>query len=244
MQRTTRLAGLDCRVLQQTDGPPTAAVVLAHGYGAPGDDLVGLTEMLWQLAPALSTVRFVYPAAPLSLEAMYGGGARAWWNIDMLQVQRLAAADPNALREFRKLEPEGMPAARAAMLKLVDELSVQTGLGLGQLVLGGFSQGAMLTTDVALRLPEAPRALVTLSGTLLLEDAWRAKARARAGLRVFQSHGRRDPILRFDAAELLRDLLVEGGLTVDFHPFDGGHEIPLGVLRSLAAFLTAATKST
>src|SRR5436309_2302056 len=81
-----------------------------------------------------------------------------------------------ALREFRKAEPEGMAKARAMMLKLVDELVAQTGLPLGKIVLGGFSQGAMISTDVALRLEEAPRALAILSGTLLIEDAWRAKA--------------------------------------------------------------------
>src|SRR5437763_8486057 len=104
-----------------------------------------------------------------------------------------------------------MAKARAMVLKAVDEVLTQTGLPCSKLLLGGFSQGAMVTTDVALRLPERPAALAILSGTLLTEDVWRAKAKARAGLPIFQSHGRMDPILRFDAAERLRDLLTETG---------------------------------
>ena len=132
-----------------------------------------------------------------------------------------------------------MAKARAMMLKAIDELTAQTGLPMSKVVLGGFSQGAMIMTDVALRLPEAPAALAILSGTLLVEDVWRQKAKARAGLAVFQSHGRVDPILRFDAAERLRDLLTELGSPPEWVAFDGPHAIPLVVLRKLAQFLSA-----
>lgn len=234
-ERHATLGGLSCTVVQAKEGPPTAAVILAHGFGAPGDDLVGLHGALIQLCPALAQVRFVFPAAPLSMG--HGMEGRAWWMIDFATIEKLNRGDLNALREFRKVEPAGMPAARAAMLKLVDDVAVQSKLPVGKLVLGGFSQGAMITTDVALRLPEAPLALVAMSGTLLLEEVWAKKAAARAGLPVFQSHGTHDMVLRYDAAELLTQLLTQGGLKVDFTRFEGGHEIPLVVLKNLANFL-------
>lgn len=234
----TELAGLQCRVLQEGDAKASACVVLCHGFGAPGDDLVGLYGELMESEPRLHGVRFVFPQAPLSLAALgYPPGSRAWWNIDFDEIQRLSAGDATAMREFRKREPLGMPEARAAVLKLVQEVLQSTGLPTNKLVLGGFSQGAMITTDVALRLEEPPAALVTMSGTLLIEDAWRPKAIARRGLRVFQSHGRQDPVLRFDAAQLLRDLYTQAGMLVDWHEFDGGHGIPLDVFRALGAFL-------
>ncbi len=237
----TELGGLACRVLQEGEEKPKACVVLCHGFGAPGDDLVGLYGELLELEPKLSGVRFVFPQAPLSLsEYGYPPGSRAWWNIDWEQIQRLSVGDPETLREFRKQEPPGMAQARQALLKLVNELTAQSGLSVGQLVLGGFSQGAMLTNDVTFRLEEPPRALVTMSGTLLLEDLWRKKAAARKGLRVFQSHGRQDPILRYDAALLLKGLYEEAGLQVEWHDFQGGHGIPLDVLQALAQFLGGA----
>ena len=62
------------------------------------------------------------------------------------------------------------------LMALVDELGRGTGLAPGRIVLGGFSQGAMVATDVALRLEEPPAALVVLSGTLLCQDEWRRRA--------------------------------------------------------------------
>jgi len=239
MQMITELGGLSCRALQEGDEKPRACVVLCHGFGAPGDDLVGLYDELLEQQPSLAGVRFLFPQGPLSLAAFgYPPGSRAWWNIDWEQIQRLSGGDPAAIREFRKREPDGMAAARAAMLKLVQEVLVQTALPMNRLVLGGFSQGAMITTDVTLRLEEAPAALVALSGTLLIEDTWRQKAKARTGLRVFQSHGRQDPVLRYDAALLLKELYEQAGMTVDWHDFDGGHGIPLEVLQALGKFLT------
>ena len=79
----TRLGSLTCRVIQDKGAAqaPDLTVVLCHGFGAPGDDLVGLVGPLLELEPALQTgVRFVFPEAPLALEE-YGGGARAWWRI-------------------------------------------------------------------------------------------------------------------------------------------------------------------
>ena len=234
----TTIAGLDVTVFQGAAGPPSAAVILCHGFGAPGDDLVGLAPELVRASPALASVRFYFPAAPLELSGFGFGDSRAWWMIDLAQLQRLQAQGAEAVREFRKVEPEGLPAARRALHALVQEVADQTGLPMQRVLLGGFSQGAMLATDVALRLEEAPGGLVVLSGTLLLEDTWRAKAKARAGLPVFQSHGRQDPILAFGAAEALRDLWQEAGATLEFVPFDGGHTIGPDAFGRLCDFLT------
>jgi phospholipase/carboxylesterase len=241
----TEIAGLSCVVFPEESSPdsgvsrspPRAVVVLCHGFGAPGDDLVGLHAELLHAAPSLASARFIFPQAPLSLAAQGYADGRAWWFIDMAKLQHLAVQSADAVKEFRRVEPEGMPKARAMMLKLVDDVCAATGVGINKVILGGFSQGAMLATDVALRLPEAPRALVALSGTLLMEDVWAKKAKARAGLPVFQSHGEQDPVLAFSAATALKDTLVAGGLAVEFHRFRGGHGIPGEVLNALAAFL-------
>lgn len=232
----TQMAGLDVEIFQQTSGTPRGCVVLCHGFGASGHDLVGLAPYLVEKHPALADVRFVFPAGLLSLSELGWGDSRAWWMIDMAAIQQLQS-NPDALREFRKLEPDGMAAARKAVHALVMAVADTTKLPMSKIVLGGFSQGAMITTDVALRLEEAPAGLVTLSGTLLLEDTWRAKAKARAGLHVLQSHGRQDPVLPFVAAEWLAELMRDAGMQHEFVPFAGGHTIPDGVLQKLGTFL-------
>ncbi len=236
----TTLGTLDTHVFQAERGPPSLAVVLCHGYGAPGDDLVDLGAALVQQRPELSAVRFFFPAAPLELDLGFGD-SRAWWPIDMAKLVAAQAGGPDALRAFRNEEPVGLPDARKALLRLVDAVlrSTQPDLSPAQLVLGGFSQGAMLACDVALRLEDAPAGLALLSGTLLTEPVWKEKALRRAGLPVFQSHGRLDPILPFEGAEALRNLLREAGLAVTFVPFDDGHTIPRPAFTGLADFLVA-----
>jgi phospholipase/carboxylesterase len=220
------LGGLSCHVFPESDsGRPEGAVVLCHGFGAGGDDLVPLHGELLRLKPALARQRFIFPEAPLSL----GPGSRAWWMIDFASLERLD--------DFKSQEPEGMAHARSLLRKLIDEVSAQTKLPIGKIALGGFSQGAMLTTDVALRLEEQPRALAIMSGALLNENVWRAKAQARAGLKVMQSHGHEDPILPFQLGDDLREMLKGAGLAVDFVPFHGGHGIPLEALEKLSLLL-------
>jgi phospholipase/carboxylesterase len=239
---TTQIGGLTCRVFQQSDEPPTLAVVLCHGFGAPGDDLVSLAPELVRIAPRLARARFVFPAAPLSLSGMMPsamGDSRAWW---MLDLERLIAVrmgqGPDTPESLRAQIPDGLPAARKSLMGLAEAVLRAASLSPSQLVLGGFSQGAMLATDVTFRLEEAPAALVVLSGTLVAEPEWRVRAPRRRGLRVLQTHGSEDPILPFDNAEALRDLLTQAGLTVDFLPFPGGHTIPLEALQRLAQLLS------
>jgi phospholipase/carboxylesterase len=236
----TQLGSLDVVAVQlQSHLPPKGLVVLCHGFGAPGDDLLGLAESLVAQNPTLADVRFLFPQGPLSLGQWGFGDARAWWMIDFEKLDALKRAGGDALAQFRRIEPEGMAAARRQLTVSIAEAMNGTKLPYSKLILGGFSQGAMITTDVALRLEDAPAALVTLSGTLLLEEVWRARAKARSGLKVFQSHGRLDEVLPFEGATALHSLLTESGLDVEFRAFEGGHEIPRSVVSDLATFLGA-----
>lgn len=236
----TTLGSLRCTVFPEADTskPPRAMVVLCHGFGAPGEDLVGLHRELLAMKPSLSQARFIFPEAPLSLASMgMGESARAWWHLDMERIMRLQRVDAEAIEELEKSEPEGLPHARQLLLKLLDEVTTATGLPYSRVLLGGFSQGAMLTTDVTLRLEEAPLGLAILSGTLICKDTWTRRAKARAGLPVFQSHGTADAILPYSVAVSLKELLTASGLTVEFTSFEGGHGIPLAPLRNLSKYI-------
>jgi phospholipase/carboxylesterase len=235
------LGGLSCVVLDGAPEPgrPELAVVLCHGFGAPGEDLVGLgAEVVRQNPEIAARTRFVFPAAPLCLSGLGFGDSRAWWLIDVERImsQRM---QPEGMKRLREEIPEGMAKSRRLLLALLDELVRQTGLPYGRVVLGGFSQGAMLATDVALRLEEAPAALCALSGTLICESEWSKRAPLRKGLSVLQSHGRQDPLLPYTHAEALRDLLVDAGLSVDFLSFEGQHTIPLEAVARMGALLSA-----
>lgn len=235
--RRVRAANLDVVLGGGTDregGGTGPMLVLLHGFGAPGDDLVPLAR---QLAVDHS-VRFAFPAAPLALEAGPGAG-RAWWHIDMLELQ--TAVMNNDLETLTGRAPEGLAEARGAVEALLDALEKDHGAARETLVLGGFSQGAMLSTDVTLHAERPPAGLAILSGSLIAKDEWRPLMKARAGLPVLQSHGRSDPVLSYAIAEMLRQELTQAGLQVEFIPFNGGHGIPNGAVDGLARLVTRAT---
>ncbi len=211
-------------------------VVLCHGFGAPGDDLVPVGRAL----PAPSGTHFVFPEARLSLAEVLGmpqalvGPARAWWPIDMERLEK--AMRGGDVRDMSREVPEGLSESRAALLSLLDALAAE-GIGSERVVLGGFSQGAMLATDVALRDPRPLAALVIWSGTLICENEWLPLMASRKDLPVYMSHGEDDPILPFSLAKNLEGELTKAGITVQFRAFRGGHAIPPPVLSDVAALL-------
>ena len=231
--RERTLGGLRVRFAGGTDGQGGGngpMVVLLHGFGAPGTDLVPLSLTLGEGR----ATRFAFPEAPLALDAF--GGGRAWWMVDLVELQAALAAGRE--RDLSGSLPAGVESSRAAVLAMLDDLCTQLGVPSERIVLGGFSQGAMLACDVALRDPRPLLGLVVMSGTMLAQCQWTPLMPSRAGLPVLQSHGRFDPLLPFSVAERLRGALTEAGLDVHWSPFDGGHEIPRSVLTAAAHFLS------
>lgn len=199
------------------------AVVLLHGWGAPGDDLVDLAGVLAQ-----PRTRFFFPVAPLPEV----GGGRAWWHLDAADRPRHAGADdapatapphPQLLRVRTAIQG----VLRTIRTKFVPET----------LILGGFSQGAMLSLDVAVQGEPAVDRVVALSG-LLLQDSLAAMGAARAKRPpVLLAHGEDDQVVPFRAGELARTLLTRAGFPVTFRPFAGGHTIPAETIDHVRAFL-------
>ena len=220
------LAGLTARIVDRSKSETPTTVVLLHGIGAPGDDLVSLADVID--AP----VRFVFPEAPLELGGLYGD-SRAWWLLDLARLEEELRR--GAPRDRRNEIPDGLPAARTQVLRLLEQ--VESRLPTSKLVLGGFSQGAMLSLDVALHRDKPPDALILMSGTLLAASEWQPRMPKLRGLPVLQSHGRADGLLPFGIAEVLRDQLRAAGAAVEWHDFVGGHEIPMTVLAAATRFV-------
>lgn len=238
--REEQLGGLRTRVTGGTDeqgGGRGPLVLLLHGFGAPGDDLVSLADVL-HVPPS---TRFVFPEAPFSLS--FGPrDARAWWLIDMarMQADRMAGR----VRDLSQDIPKGLAPARETMLAFLKEVEHKFGADPRKTILGGFSQGAMLSCDVMLRAVQPYAGLIQLSGTLLATQEWAPLLQKRKNLPVFQSHGMQDEILPYVGAERLRDTLTQAGLAVEWHSFRGGHEIPRAVLQRLGPFITKAVTQT
>lgn len=236
-----RVGSLTCVLVQGDAKPPKNVVVLCHGFGAPGDDLVTLgLEMMRMKETLRSETLFVFPEGPLSLAQQGMPEGRAWWLIDTARLAAIQRGDVEGAKRSLKEIPPGLEPARKAFSEMVDALVAKTKVPLKRFVFGGFSQGAMITTDYVLRMKENPAGLALMSGTLLNEDEWKKLAPARKGLRVVQSHGMQDPLLSYANAEALRDLLEAAGTKHFFVPFPGGHTITVEVLEKVAALVETA----
>jgi phospholipase/carboxylesterase len=209
------------------DGP---VIILLHGFGASGDDLVPLAEVI----DVPAKTRWLFPEAPLSLNMGFGD-SRAWWIIDFARIQ--ADREAGRIRDLSVEVPQGLALARERFLAFLKELPRQLPIDYKKTVIGGFSQGAMLTCDAVLQTDYPFAGLVQLSGNLLAKEVWTPLMPARKGLPVFQTHGTQDDILPCIGAERLRDVLTTSQLAVEWHSFRGGHEMPYSVLHQLGGFL-------
>lgn len=239
-QTIQTFASLRCRIFDQLEEgeSPERAVVLCHGFGAPGDDLATFGPDLLAASPRLAKrCRLYFPEAPIDLGPMGLPGGRAWWPINMQ-----ALGEMHQTRDFSQLtevEPPGMAEATAQYAEAVAAIQKADGIQESQLVLGGFSQGAMINTNLVLQNQLTPDLLVLFSGCLLAGERWRQQAASHSGCSVLQSHGNQDTVLPFSAAEALRDLLVENGFDVSFEAFSGPHTIPMGILQQLVERLSS-----
>jgi len=203
-----------------------AAVVVLHGWGAPGDDLVPIARALRRPG-----VRFFVPAGPLPEI----GGGRAWWHLD--PNTRPPHADSDQQPAGFQPNPAVL-AARAAVQALIG--TVVERYAPASVALVGFSQGAMLSIDVALAGTPGVDRVVAMSSVLLMDSVSALAAPRATKPRFFLSHGRRDPVLPFAGGVRAKDLLETHGFAVTFRPFDGGHEIPPPVLAEVDRFLFPA----
>ena len=166
--------------------------------------------------------------------------ARAWWLLDLDSLETAVRA--GCFEVLTASNPPGLEGARKAVVGVLDELMQSYEIGSERIVLGGFSQGAIVACDVALHDARPLAGLVLMSGTLMAEDAWTARMPDRVGLRVLQSHGSDDTLMPLELSERLRDLFVAAGLPVEWVPFRGGHSVPRTVLTRLEAFLACVAR--
>jgi phospholipase/carboxylesterase len=200
-----------------------SAVVVLHGWGAAGDDLVPLAEALNRPG-----VRFFVPAAPLPEM----GGGRAWWHLD--PNTRPPHAYSDQVPAGFQPTPDVL-AARAAVQALIATIIERHAPASVALV--GFSQGAMLAIDVALAGAPLVDRVAALSSVLLVDSVPALTAPHATRPRFLLSHGRQDPVLPFAGGSRAKELLEQHGFSVTWRPFDGGHEIPRPVLADVDRFL-------
>ncbi len=189
--------------------------MLHHGRGTDERDLRGLADLL----DPRGRLQVVTPRAPLVLP----GSAGYHWYL----VPRVGHPDPDSFH-----------AARRALAELHDGLWAETGVEPARTVLGGFSMGAVMSYATALS-EERPAVagILAFSGFVPTVADWAPRFDDRLGTKAFISHGRRDPVIGVEFAERAREMLGAGGLAVEHHESDLGHQIDPAHLSAAAAWL-------
>lgn len=197
-------------------GRPRQLIVLVHGIGADGNDLIGLAPVWSAAAPGAV---FVAPHAPFAYDQAPMG--RQWFSV----ADRTPA-----------LIEAGVRAARDALDPFLDAELARYGLPGSELILMGFSQGAMTVLFTGLRRPVAPRGILAFSGALLAPGLLIGQMRNHVPVLIV--HGEEDmqvPVARSREAERS---LIAASVPVEAHYIPHlGHSIDEVGLAAGAAFL-------
>jgi phospholipase/carboxylesterase len=197
-------------------------IIMLHGYGASAQDLAPLANEV----KISIQVSWLFPNAPLEIPFTPFFTGRAWFPIDMNELYEKQG-------DYSKVNPMGLEESRLLIEGLLNRLPV----AMNKVILGGFSQGAMVATEVALNMKEKLAGLAIFSGTLIDEARWQELALKKAGLNFFQTHGLDDELLSIHSAEKLEALLKSSGLKGDLIAFEGGHTIDETCLAAFKKFI-------
>jgi len=192
----------------KSGGKPKQIVLLLHGFGSSGSDMISLAPS-WQ--QNLPEALFLAPHAPQRCGMAAG---YQWWALSGLAPAALA---------------RGAASAAPAIDSFIDRKLDQYGLGEGDLAIVGFSQGTMMALHVGLRRKRAAAAIVGYSG--MLTGAPQLKHDLEAKPPVLLVHGSHDPIVPVAALHDAERALKLVGIDVATHVSPGvGHSVdPVGL---------------
>lgn len=204
-------------------GAPDSAVVLLHGYGSDGNDLIAMAPAFQPLLPG---ALFVSPNAPQPL----GMGGYQWFPIDW-------TGDRLASRQT------GVISARPVVAQFLEDLWVQTGVTPQRTILAGFSQGAMMALHVGLSLPaeKTLMGVIGMSGAFLPPDDFGSEKLARPP--VCLVHGDMDNVVDPNHSADANSVLTNSGFSVDYHVSRGvGHGVSQDGMEYIAGFIEKVAK--
>jgi phospholipase/carboxylesterase len=197
-------------------GKPRRLVILLHGLGADGNDLIGLAPY-W--APLLPDAEFLSPNAPFPCDVAPGG--YQWFSSQDRSPPAVLA---------------GVRAAAPILDAFLDEALAERGLGGGDLALAGFSQGTMMSLFVGLRREQRLAGILGYSGRLLAPELLANELRSRPP--VLLVHGTEDPLVPYQSLDAAKNVLAALGVSTQTLTCPGiGHSIDEQGLRRGGQFL-------
>lgn len=201
-------------VARSPAGDPVGALVLLHGRGTNEHDLLPLLEVLDPQRRLLG----VTPRAPLTLPP----GGQHWY---------VSVGIPRP-------DPASFHAAMDVVPGWLDALLAEHGLDHERLVLGGFSQGAVMSYAIGLGAGRPrPRGLLCLSGFMPEVPDFELDLGGLEGYPVALGHGTYDPVIGVEWGHQARDRLTEAGADVTWRESPMPHSVDPDYLSELAGWI-------
>jgi len=218
------MSSLEGPAVAAASGTADSLVIFLHGYGADGNDLIGLSQ---PLAGILPNTAFASPNAPEPCAAAPMG--RQWFPIPYIDGSSDAAM------------MEGLGRAKAALNAFLDEQITETGIAANRVALVGFSQGTMMSLEVGVRREAQLAGIVGFSGRLLRAESLGGEIKSKPPILLV--HGDADEVVPPQSLEDATTALKAAGVSVEAHSRPGlGHGIDDDGLRLAAEFLVKVLK--
>ena len=187
------------RLTPLSGSAPDSLIILIHGYGSNGEDLISLARMI---QPALPRTAFVAPNAPSQIPHM--AAAHQWWPIKTFSTAERAV---------------GTAAAAPGLDAFITQELAAAGLASNRCLLVGFSQGTMMALHVGLRRQAPLAGIIGISGMLIAPEQLEADIRSRPP--VLLIHGMEDDVVPFRSMGLAAASLQSVGVPVETYASPG-----------------------
>lgn len=189
-------------------------VILLHGFGASMGDLAGLT-------PAIDKTGYVYacPNAPVAFQVGPGMMGYGWGAIG-------GDSDPDERKHVKEM-----------LGVFIDEVIEQYHIPDGQIIIGGFSQGAGMAYMCGLPRPDQFAGVAALSSSKVDFDDLKEQIPADRTQSVFIAHGTEDPVSPVERARTAKAFLEGEGYPLTYHEYPMAHEITTDVVDDLVLWV-------
>lgn len=200
-------------------GTAAQMVVFLHGYGANGDDLLSLGDVL---GPHMPQTAFFAPDAPQPCAGAPFG--RQWFPIPRFDGSSEAQARAD------------MHLAADDLNDFLDQQLMAEGLADNRLILLGFSQGAMMSLHIAPRRRASLGGVVAIAGKLIDPNMLQSDVKVKP--EVLLIHGNVDDVVHFTEMAAADSALSQAGFATQTHVMHGtGHGIAPDGLQAAYSFM-------
>lgn len=201
--------------------PAQKTVIWMHGLGADANDFVPLIPELKLSATA--AYKFIFPNADERAVTINGGYMmRAWYDILEMSIDR-------------RIDTAGLNASRTQIQAII-EREIANGIRSEDIVLAGFSQGAVMALFTGLTYSKPLGGIIALSGYLTPETLTEGHLSNKT-IPIFMAHGTQDGVVPFALGKAAADQLYAAGYVIDWHSYAMQHTVCVEEVAAISGWL-------